>query len=160
MVAPPPAFSRLFSKEDANEAKFKIPNSPFMPNSSLLWVDALHGVVHDWKRIWDYPRRRTMKGYAILDPYQIVGEKIKAKRVSKTVISWLFVRSSWLSHTTTNDADNVIFMPNPQQWRDYMVKVCTSQSPRQSLWSPWDTWNPRINTWTPWTSYKIHKLQK
>ena len=40
------------------------------------------------------------------------------------------------------------------------IDWCTSQSPRQSLWSPWDTWNPRINTWTPWTSYKIHKLQK
>jgi len=64
-----------------------------------------------------------MKGYAVLDPYQIVGEKIKAERVSKTVISWLFVRSLWLSRTTTNDADNIVFMPNPQQWRDYMVKV-------------------------------------
>ena len=122
-VALPPVFSRLFSKEDINEAKFKIPNSPFMPDSSPLWVDALRKVVHDWKRIWDYPRRRTMKGYAVLDPYQIVSEKIKAERVSKTVISWLFIRSSWLSRTTTNDADNIVFMPNPQQWRDYMVKV-------------------------------------
>ena len=41
-----------------------------------------------------------------------------------------------------------------------IAEACTSQSPRQSLWSPWDTWNPRINIWTPWTSYKIHKLQK
>ena len=56
-----------------------------------------------------------MKGYTILDPYQIVGEKIKAERVSKTIISWLFVCSSWLSHTMINDADNVIFMPNLQQ---------------------------------------------
>ena len=64
-----------------------------------------------------------MKGYAVLDPHQIVGEKIKAERVSKTIISWLFVRSAWLSRTTTNDADNVVFMPNPQQWRDYMMKV-------------------------------------
>jgi hypothetical protein len=64
-----------------------------------------------------------MKGYTVLDPYQIVSKKIKAKRVSKTVISWLFIRSSWLSRTTTKDADNIIFMPNPQQWHDYMVKV-------------------------------------
>ena len=39
-------------------------------------------------------------------------------------------------------------------------KGCTSQSPRQSLWSPWDTRNSRINMWTPWTLYKIHKLYK
>ena len=64
-----------------------------------------------------------MKGYAILDPYQIVSEKIKAERVSKTIISWLFVRSSWLSHTMMNNADNVVFRPNLQQWHDYMVKV-------------------------------------
>ena len=64
-----------------------------------------------------------MKGYAILDPFQIVGEKIKGDRVSKTIICWLFVRSSWLSRTTANDADSVVFMPTPQHWRDYMLKV-------------------------------------
>src|SRR6267143_376576 len=37
---------------------------------------------------------------------------------------------------------------------------CTFQSPRQSLWSPWNTRNPRINMWTPWTLYKIHRLYK
>lgn len=80
-----------------------------------------------------------MKGYAILDPFQIVGEKIKGDRVSKTVICWLFVRSSWLSRKIMNDADSVVFMPTPQHWRDYMLKVGTStglETPRTERKNP------------------------
>jgi len=125
-TALPPTFSRLNAKFDVNIKKFKMPTTPMMPELSPLWVDALSHVSVDWRRIWDHTRRPNMKGYALPDPFIFVGEGVGEVRALKNLICWLFIRTSWLARTTTNDKDNIVLMPTPQQWRDYLVKVAAS----------------------------------
>jgi hypothetical protein len=117
-----PGGRRGIPKQDFNHKKFLPETSPLSPFVIPAWAAALAQVSKDFRDVWDHDGRLNLKGYACVDPFIIVSSANR-ERANKTLISWLFVRSFWLSRTITNDMDNAVKMPSPQDWRDFLMKV-------------------------------------
>jgi len=118
-----PAAKRGISKQDFNHDKFLPSTSPLSPSAIPAWATALTQVSKDFRDVWDYEGHMNLKGYPCLDSFIIAGNSTVKDRANKSILSWLLVSSLFLTCTITSDMDNAVKMPNPHQWREFLMKV-------------------------------------
>lgn len=119
-----------------NFDKFKEPVSRVTPAIGNAWKKAMGMVQSDWKRVWDHPNLKLLRGYPVLDPFTICNGDPQG-RPKVMIISWLCIRAAWLVKTTSRE-DSRNRIPTPNDWKDYLTIVVGSVleiGPRFSGWN-------------------------